>query len=128
MAVTAVELAGDIASDAHACGSGAGVRHGARDVGCARCAVVDCGGIGRLSPAARRIGVAEGEILDEAGEGHFGGSKNTEAMPAVISRLLEVIDRSLEVFSRTRTWPVDDVRMTVRQCSDKVRQKVNCAG
>jgi len=82
-----MELAGDVASDAHACGSSAGVRHGAGDVGCARCAVVDCRGIGRLSPTAGRIGVAEGEVLDKAGEGHFGASKKLEAMRAEINRL-----------------------------------------
>lgn len=68
MAVTAMELAGNIARDAHARGGSAGVRHGTGDVGCPRCAIVNRRGVRRLSPAARRV--TEGHILNEAREGH----------------------------------------------------------
>ena len=64
-----MELAGDVAGDADAGGGGAGIGHGARNVGSARSAVVD-GRDRSVTAAPGRIGVPEGEVLYKAGERH----------------------------------------------------------
>lgn len=73
VAVAAVQLARDVADDAHAGGGGAGVGHGARDVRGAGCAVVD--GRNRAIAAggpSQGGALAERQVLHEAREGHAG--------------------------------------------------------
>lgn len=69
--VAAMKLAGDVAGDAHAGGSSAGVGHGSRDV---RGPVVEGGDggarAGDLRATGGAIGVAQTDVLDEAGERH----------------------------------------------------------
>lgn len=62
-----MKLATNIARDAHAGGSGAGIRHGSGDV---RCPVVECGDRGGGPRTARAVSIAQAKIVDEAGERH----------------------------------------------------------
>lgn len=74
MTVTAVQLARDVSRDADAGGRRAGIGHSTRDVRGPRSTIVNGGGgrvPARQAPAASTVGVAEGQVLDEAGERHF---------------------------------------------------------
>ena len=71
MGITAMKLARDVAGDADTGGGGAGIGHGAGDVGSARSTIVDSRDRS-VTAAPGRIGVPEGEVLYEAREGHGG--------------------------------------------------------
>ena len=73
MAVTAVELARNVAADAHTRGCRTCVGHCAGDVGSAGSAVVHSRNCRRNPPVGvGGIGVTEGKVVNKTGEGHGG--------------------------------------------------------